>query len=128
MIKRIFKSISVICALAVIFSVALIAVMLFGTYEDQMADEIRAQAELLQFALAKEEDEIGFFDGFSLENRVSLIAPDGTVLYDSDVHAADMDDHSNRPEIASALETGRGESQRYSQTLSETTTYYALRT
>jgi two-component system phosphate regulon sensor histidine kinase PhoR len=57
--------------------------------------------------------------------RVTLIAPDGTAVYDSNASIDDMDNHSQRPEVASAFEKGDGQAIRDSKTLSKNTYYYA---
>ncbi len=57
--------------------------------------------------------------------RVTIIAEDGTVIYDSDSNT--QENHADRPEIQDALSYGVGESVRYSDTLNEATHYYALR-
>jgi two-component system phosphate regulon sensor histidine kinase PhoR len=49
--------------------------------------------------------------------RVTLIATDGRVLSDSHEDPAQMDNHAGRPEVRAALETGRGEAVRYSDTV-----------
>lgn len=59
------------------------------------------------------------------QTRLTLVAADGTVLFDSQADAAQMENHLARPEIAQALETGRGSSARASQTLEEMTIYRA---
>ncbi|MEZ5993390.1 MAG: ATP-binding protein [Planctomycetota bacterium] len=48
--------------------------------------------------------------------RVTLINRSGTVRADSEAIADEMDDHSTRPEVIKALETGVGTSERYSNT------------
>jgi two-component system phosphate regulon sensor histidine kinase PhoR len=58
--------------------------------------------------------------------RITLIAPDGTVLGDSDHDPATMDNHATRPEVAQALHQGAGESRRYSVTLEEDLLYVAV--
>ncbi len=58
--------------------------------------------------------------------RITLIAPDGTVLGDSDHDPATMDNHATRPEVAQALRQGTGESRRYSVTLEEDLLYVAV--
>ncbi len=58
--------------------------------------------------------------------RITLIAPDGTVLGDSDHDPATMDNHATRPEVAQALRQGAGESRRYSVTLEEDLLYVAV--
>lgn len=49
--------------------------------------------------------------------RVTWIAHDGQVLYDSEKDVKQLDNHSNREEVVEALETGYGESIRQSTTL-----------
>ena len=70
---------------------------------------------------------IDYLDQVEKNNRITWIQADGTVLYDSQVEADTMDNHSQREEVKEALETGTGEDQRYSVTLSEKTMYYAVR-
>ena len=59
-------------------------------------------------------------------SRVSWVARDGTVLYDSD-GAQDLPNHADRKEIREALEKGTGSSVRYSSTLNEQSIYRAFR-
>lgn len=59
--------------------------------------------------------------------RITLVAADGAVLADSQGDAATMENHLLRPEIAQAMQTGRGESERWSQTVSRTMKYVAVR-
>ena len=61
------------------------------------------------------------------ELRVTLIAADGSVVFDSDSSAGAMTDHSNRPEVIAAKTDGEGFALRHSDTLDETMYYYALR-
>jgi len=66
--------------------------------------------------------------GDSEDFRVTWIAADGQVLYDSDVaDVSTMQNHSNRPEVIAALATGQGEARRYSATLAEVMQYQAVR-
>jgi signal transduction histidine kinase len=61
--------------------------------------------------------------------RVTVIAPDGTVLADSavpDKQVAKLENHGARPEIAHALKTGRGTDIRTSETTGIRTFYLAL--
>ena len=45
--------------------------------------------------------------GKESENRISLISPDGTVVYDNYVSAEKLKNHYDRPEIKSAILEGR---------------------
>lgn len=57
--------------------------------------------------------------------RFTWIASDGSVLFDSMVQKAEMDNHLNREEISEAIKTGWGSSARQSATLTEETLYEA---
>jgi two-component system phosphate regulon sensor histidine kinase PhoR len=59
--------------------------------------------------------------------RVTVVASDGTVLADSAEDPERMENHRDRPEIRSALETGRGSAERYSETLNRRSLYLATR-
>ena len=63
-----------------------------------------------------------------LEVRITIIAADGTVLGESDDDRTLMDNHSARPEIIQAGQTGQGSSIRYSQTLGANLMYTAVAT
>ena len=64
--------------------------------------------------------------GQEIGARVTLIAADGTVLGDSDSDPATMENHSTRPEVLQALQTGSGVSQRHSATLEKDLLYVAV--
>lgn len=57
--------------------------------------------------------------------RATYIEANGEVLYDSDISAEHLDNHGNRPEIVTAKTAGKGESERYSNTMMSRTSYYA---
>jgi len=64
--------------------------------------------------------------GRGSDTRITVIAPDGKVLADSDEDPAVMRDHSNRPEIIQALRGEIGESVRPSPTLRKNMMYVAV--
>lgn len=67
-----------------------------------------------------------FFQGLDLDGcRISWIAADGRVLYDNMGDAESMENHLDREEVREAMETGRGESSRYSHTLTQKLSYQA---
>ncbi len=64
--------------------------------------------------------------GEQTDTRFTIIAADGTVLGDSEENPVNMENHANRPEISDALNTGSGESTRYSTTLGQKMMYIAV--
>ncbi|MFQ5792331.1 MAG: hypothetical protein ACE5JI_17825, partial [Acidobacteriota bacterium] len=61
-----------------------------------------------------------------LESRVTIIAPDGLVLCDSDHPSRTMENHRNRPEVTAAVSEGEGRSLRHSATLGKEMLYQAV--
>jgi two-component system phosphate regulon sensor histidine kinase PhoR len=67
--------------------------------------------------------------GTAIKARVTIIAPDGTVIGDSDVgqaRLAQLENHLQRPEVQEALRNGSGSAIRYSDTLRTPTLYTAV--
>lgn len=128
MTKRIFRGIFLTAMAAMILAALLITLSVYYVYEMRMTEELRSEAAYILHGLSRAESELAYFEGFASPNRVTLVAADGTVLYDSAREASMLDNHYHRPEVHEALKTGSGESRRYSSTLAETTFYYAVRT
>ncbi|MDO4564168.1 MAG: ATP-binding protein [Clostridia bacterium] len=126
MTKRIFRSI-VLVAAAVLLCTVIIIMSAFYTYFNRtQLDRLSAQTELA--AQGVEHEGVSFFEGLELEDyRFTLVAADGTVLYDSRADIAEMENHLDREEIREALQTGVGESGRTSDTLAQRTLYSARR-
>ncbi len=70
-------------------------------------------------------DQIAKELGAQTDTRITIIAPDGTVLGDSEADPATMDNHLSRPEIQEAIRSGQGKSERRSSTLGADFTYVA---
>lgn len=64
--------------------------------------------------------------GRKSRTRITVIAPDGTVLLDSHEDPARMDNHADRPEVLAALRGVIGRSERYSDTLQRNMMYVAI--
>ena len=65
--------------------------------------------------------------GKQINARITVIAPDGKVLGDSEEDPIIMENHAGRPEVISALATGAGESIRFSTTIAQRLMYFAIR-
>ncbi|MEX1307166.1 MAG: ATP-binding protein [Eubacteriales bacterium] len=58
--------------------------------------------------------------------RITIIAPDGVVLGDSEADINTMENHADRPEVAEALVNGKGTSRRASDTVKMDMLYVAV--
>ncbi|MBN2198489.1 MAG: HAMP domain-containing protein [Candidatus Aminicenantes bacterium] len=116
---------SVILILTLAAAVLLFSFRLLRVHTvDILARDLERQARLLEPRLLSVlENEPGGLNaavrdiGARLEVRVTVIAPDGRVLADSEKDAAAMENHRFRPEVQDALERRPGRSTRYSRTL-----------
>jgi two-component system phosphate regulon sensor histidine kinase PhoR len=61
-----------------------------------------------------------------INERVTIIAVDGTVIGESEEDRTKMDNHLNRPEVRAALESGIGNSTRFSHTTGYSMLYTAV--
>ncbi|MCM1128214.1 MAG: ATP-binding protein [Lachnospiraceae bacterium] len=124
--KSIFRSICFATAMVFMASLILIMGVLYDYFSRGQQNGLKAQAGFVTQAVEREG--ISYFEGFvPQDTRVTWIAPDGSVLYDSDSNADRMENHLNREEIKEALSSGYGESARYSTTLLERQLYAAQR-
>ena len=125
MTKRIFRSICLVALAVLVATVALIMGVLYGYFTDMQHDQLKMQTELA--AQGVNNEGLDFFQDMNMKDyRITLIQPDGTVIYDSQVQSGDMENHLEREEVQEALSSGYGESERYSATLMETSLYSAI--
>lgn len=90
--------------------------------------ERQLQAELNLAAAAVEADGEDYLRRVGTSaDRLTWVAADGTVLFDTREDAASMGSHAQREEIREALTQERGSSTRYSDTRAEKTVYQAVR-
>lgn len=125
MTKKIFRSIIFGSVITLLVSFVFIMGILYEYFNNQLLSELRNEATLAE--LGVEEYGVDYLENIDLENRVTWIDKDGTVLYDTTVDAAKLENHADREEFKEAVENGSGSSQRYSDTLAEKIVYYALK-
>ena len=108
---------------ALLASALLFFGVMYRDYEDGAFARLRAE----EAAIAQGLGAVGsdYFDSFAPDDRVTWIAANGTVLYDSAAPAQLLESHAGREEIDQALQTGEAQTSRYSQTLLQRTFYYA---
>ncbi|MDL2324302.1 PAS domain-containing protein [Ruminococcaceae bacterium OttesenSCG-928-A16] len=123
--KRIFASMCAIALASVVLVAGLVIAILYNNLDDNTWKTLRNEAEYI--AAGIEENGLAYVEKVkAVEGRITVVQPDGTVLYDESEEAGLMDNHLNRPEIAQAFATGAGEAQRTSSTFHQKSIYYAL--
>lgn len=126
MTKKIFQSILLVAGCVLLASLLIIMGFLYdyfgGVEENQLRDELSLAAA------AVEDGGTDYLARLTADRyRLTWIAADGSVLYDTRTDAESLENHASRAEVSQALTTGTGESTRYSSTLMEKTMYYAQR-
>ncbi len=125
MTAKIFRNSMVVGLSVFLLTVALFMSMLYQYFQEQFTAQLENEAALVSAGVeAMGQD---YLDGLSSTNRITWVAPDGTVLYDNTADPASMENHADRVEIQEAMRGSRGTSVRESATLSEKTIYAARR-
>ena len=126
MTKKIFRSIVLVAAVVLLASLVVIVACMYRYSADAQERQIRDDLSLAAAGVSA--DGVEYLQKVAPSRfRLTWVAADGTVLYDTKADAGQLPSHADRSEIREALENGTGESTRYSATLLEKTLYYARR-
>ena len=124
MTNKIFRSIVSVAMVVLVASLFIASSFLYDYFNRSQVNQLKEELSLV----AENVDKVGseYFDNFdSSIFRFTLVSSDGSVLYDSQAKAGEMENHLKREEITEALKDGSGSSARYSSTLTERTFYEA---
>ena len=126
MTKKIFQSILLVAGCVLLASLLIIMGFLYDYFGGVEENQLRNELSLA--AAAVEDGGTDYLSQLTADRcRLTWIAADGSVLYDTRTDAESLENHASRAEVSQALTTGTGESTRYSSTLMEKTMYYAQR-
>ena len=137
MFRSIQWRIAVPFILLIVISMGVLGLYLTNFARDLQLDSLRSHlekeariiAEASQPAFLGHGDDLDALAkkiGEGIDARVTIIAVDGTVLGDSQEDPSTMENHATRPEVRDALQSGIGESIRYSTTLGVRMMYLAV--
>ena len=126
MTRKIFSSTMLVAGIVLLAAAVIIIGVLYEYFGGVQTNELRDELGLA--AVAVEADGTDYLEKLTAEScRLTWIAPDGTVIYDTRRDAESLENHASREEVAEALTTGYGDSTRYSATLLQKTIYSARR-
>lgn len=126
MTRRIFRSILAVTVAILLAGFLMILGSLYGYFEDQLVEELASAT--VYIARGVETGGTQYLtSGLPDDHRVTWVAADGAVLFENWEEEAAMGSHDDRPEILTALASGHGTAQRYSDTLARKTYYDAVR-
>ncbi|MBP3922517.1 MAG: two-component sensor histidine kinase [Ruminiclostridium sp.] len=125
MTSKIFRSIFATSLIVLLATLAIITTFLYDYFTNIQIDQLKDQLSIASVGTEKSGKE--YLEDLKSDNfRLTWVANDGTVLFDSQADESTMDNHLDREEIKEAFETGKGSSSRYSATLTEKTLYEAV--
>ena len=126
MTKKIFQSILLVAGCVLLASLLIIMGFLYDYFGGVEGNQLRDELSLASAAV--EDGGTDYLARLTADRyRLTWIAADGSVIYDTKTDAESLENHASRAEVSQALTTGTGESTRYSSALMEKTMYYAQR-
>lgn len=124
--NKILRSILSVASVVLLASLVTVTGVMYqyfdGVQSEQLKDELRLAAEGTT-TLGKNYLENLQDTGY----RLTWVDTDGTVLFDNQADAKQMENHADREEIMEAFTSGMGSSSRYSTTLTKEYLYEAVR-
>ena len=126
MTSKIFRSTILVAAIVLLCSLGLIMGCLYDYFDTVQVNQLKDELSLA--AAGTEQGGLAFLESVESDRfRITWVAADGVVLYDTQASAGQMENHGNREEIREALKSGYGSASRHSETLLERTIYEAKR-
>ena len=124
--QKLFRSILLLTSLAVGLVLVLFCWLSYSYITHESYDSLKREAMLLIVAEPDGRIPVNHLKRLQLQDRVTLIAPDGHALYDNYADKSSMENHLEREEVREAMTQGEGRSQRASETLGRRVLYYAV--
>ena len=124
MTRRIFRSTLLVGVVVLLAALTLVVGVLYSYFGRVQESQLRDELSLAAVGVTQSGE--GYLRQLESDQyRITWVAADGAVLYDTQADASAMENHAQRQEVRQALAYGEGESSRYSSTLLQKTVYYA---
>ncbi|MCD8095565.1 MAG: ATP-binding protein [Ruminococcus sp.] len=125
--KKIFRSMTLLVSVTLVIFASLVIYICWSVYRESAFSELETAALIaVDSSMTPQEISESLSQNEDYSIRVTYIQSDGTVAFDNQEDAEEMENHADREEVKQALETGSGSSERLSQTLDKTYCYYAV--
>ena len=124
MTSKILRSILSVATVVLISSMLVVTGFLYSYFDGVQQTQLKTELNLA--ATATEQLGIDYLESLNTDQyRLTWVAPDGTVIFDSEADPATMENHADREEIIEARTYDFGSSTRESSTMMEQTVYEA---
>jgi two-component system phosphate regulon sensor histidine kinase PhoR len=124
MTRKVFWAIFSETMLVLLVIFGLCTAVTYHYYENQTKIQVKNSIQYISAGV--ECDGIDYLKKINSESRVTLIDTEGTVVFDNQADISSLTNHKNREEIKEAMQSGTGESVRFSETMHEKTYNYAV--
>lgn len=125
--KRIKQSLWLVASLTLVVAYGFMITVIYSYSLRNVQVSLEEEAAYIKACVeVSGEEYLRYVDDVQSETRVTQIAQDGEVLYDSVQDTTTLENHGNRDEVKEALEYGTGSDIRESHTVSKMLIYYAV--
>lgn len=131
--KRIFYIIIIMSVITATITGILSSLVYYNFYVKEAKEQVKTIVKLTSNDKGNWSDDTlvssvnNILKSVNYKIRITLIDEIGNVTYDNYANYETLENHSNRPEIVNAFNTGYGEDTRFSKTLEKDTYYYAVK-
>lgn len=126
--QRVFLAFVAIAGVATLIVTVVVTLVMQGSLISDAHSQLARECWVVGSYLDDSDDDIGSLAKLNFgDERVTLVSEAGTVLYDNEADAISLANHGDHPEIAEALATGAGSSERRSDSVGYVSFYEAIR-
>ncbi len=122
--KRILRDMFLLSLGVLLLTLSLSLTVLYNYYSESYSESICQESR--QLAQSVNAMGLSWLKTYPGPHRVTVIAADGQVLYDSSRAESEMENHADREEVMEALESGSGYAERHSSTIEKKTVNAAV--
>lgn len=117
-----------IAYISIMLTSTLIPGVIWGYYSKHVQDDFKSKGLIIakSYQLAGDIKYLSEIKKDHADIRITLVEPGGKVIFESHSDSESLENHSDRPEIVAAQKFGSGQATRYSNTMGESTYYYAI--
>ena len=125
--SKIQRSMILVLCITLAISYLLLTVAVYNQTFQNLQAEVEQEARYIKEAIdISGTDYLEAMDNVQQNTRVTVITPEGNVVYDTKDDELTLANHKNRIEVKAALLHGEGRDVRVSDTIKERSIYYAL--
>ena len=124
--KRLYVVLVEIASLAIMLTLLCVSILFYIGFEKQVLNDLELTTQTYSLLTLDQIKEMENNEYLKKNIRISIVTPDGEVIYDNKSNIGTMDNHSDREEIKEALESGNGQAIRKSSTMEKSLYYHAI--